>query len=77
MGNGQGYSVLDIIKAAEKVTGIKIPVEMAGRRAGDPDFLVGSSELIKNKLGWNPQYARLEKIIEHAWAWHRKNYSGA
>ncbi len=77
LGNGQGYSVLDIIKAAEKVTGIKIPVEMAGRRAGDPDFLVGSSELIKNKLGWNPQYARLEKIIEHAWAWHQKNYSGA
>jgi len=73
LGNGNGYSVLDIIKAAECVTGRKIPMKIAGRRAGDPDFLVGSSELIKNMLGWRPQYAELEKIISHAWAWHQKN----
>ena len=73
LGNGNGYSVLDIIKAAEHVTGRKIPMKMAGRRAGDPDFLAGSSGLIKRCLGWKPQYAELEKIIAHAWAWHQKN----
>lgn len=73
LGNGQGYSVMDIIKTAEKVTGRKIPVKIASRRAGDPAFLVGSSELIKKTLGWKPNYAALEKIIAHAWAWQQKN----
>lgn len=72
LGNGKGFSVLEVIKAAEKVTGRKIPVAMAPRRAGDPAALVASSALIRRELGWKPRYADLETIIEHAWMWHRK-----
>ncbi|PKM98986.1 MAG: UDP-glucose 4-epimerase GalE [Elusimicrobia bacterium HGW-Elusimicrobia-3] len=72
LGNGNGFSVLEVIEMAEKVTGLKIPVKMVPRRAGDPAALVASSLRIQRNLGWKPQYNSLETIIRHAWAWHRK-----
>ena len=72
LGNGKGFSVLEVIKAAERVTGRKVPVKLAPRRAGDPAILVASSSLARRVLGWKPEYAALETIIDHAWQWHKK-----
>jgi UDP-glucose 4-epimerase len=72
LGNGRGFSVREVIAAAEWVTGLPIPVEVAGRRPGDPAVLVGSSERARRVLGWSPRYADLETIVRDAWAWHRR-----
>ncbi|PSF37958.1 UDP-glucose 4-epimerase GalE [Aphanothece hegewaldii CCALA 016] len=74
LGNGNGFSVREVIETAEKVTGINIPVIEAERRAGDAPILIGSSEKAKRILGWNPQYADLAMIINHAWNWHQKRH---
>lgn len=71
LGNGNGFSVLEVIEAARRVTGHDIPYEIAPRRAGDPPVLVASSALAREKLGWTPKYDRIEPITETAWAWHR------
>lgn len=71
LGNGQGFSVRDVLDAAERVTGEKVPRSMAPRRAGDPPRLVADSGKAGTELGWSPQYPGLEHILEHAWAWHR------
>jgi len=71
LGNGKGFSVLKVIKTVEKVTGKKIKVQMAPRRAGDPAALVASAARARKALGWRPQYASLETIIKHAWDWHK------
>ncbi|HEY4582477.1 MAG TPA: UDP-glucose 4-epimerase GalE [Lysobacter sp.] len=70
LGNGNGFSVLEVIEAARKVTGRKIPYEIGPRRAGDPPVLVASSAQAREKLGWMPKFDRIEPIIETAWAWH-------
>lgn len=70
LGNGKGFSVLEVIRAAERVTGQKVPFESVGRRAGDPPVLVASSQKITEKLGWQSRYYELETIIETAWKWH-------
>lgn len=70
LGNGRGTSVLELIKAAEKVTGRKIPAKMDGRRAGDPPVLTGNSEKAEKILGWKPQYGDIEVILQHAWNWY-------
>jgi UDP-arabinose 4-epimerase len=75
LGNGQGYSVREVIQAAEQVTGRPIAHRVAARRPGDPPRLVGSSEQAHKILDWQPQYAALTTIIEHAWAWHRKRFA--
>lgn len=72
LGNGRGFSVKEVITAAENVTGKKLRVEMAARRPGDPPILVGSSEKARNLLGWTPRFPDLETIIAHAWAWHQQ-----
>jgi UDP-glucose 4-epimerase len=72
LGNGQGYSVQEVITAAERVTGQTIPVIDAPRRAGDPARLVADSQQARQQLGWAPQYADLETIIRHAWAWENR-----
>ena len=72
LGNGKGFSVLDVIKTAEKVTGRKIQVKMAPRRPGDPAALVGSSARARRVLGWRPGRFKLETIIADAWKWHQK-----
>ena len=71
LGNGNGFSVLQVIEAARKVTGRDIPYEIGPRRAGDPAVLVASSTQAREKLGWTPKFDRIEPIIETAWAWHR------
>ncbi len=76
LGNGSGYSVKEVIEAARKVTGHPIPAETKARRAGDPAVLIASSQKAKNILGWQPQHASLERIIEDAWKWHSQNPEG-
>jgi UDP-glucose 4-epimerase len=76
LGNGSGFSVLEVIKAAEKVTGKRVPYAVGPRRAGDPAVLVASAERVKAELGWRPRYGSLEKIIETAWHWHRNHLKG-
>jgi len=72
LGNGNGYSVKEVIETAREVTGHPIPAKIAERRPGDSAVLVASSEKAKTVLGWKPKYASLEKIIQDAWNWHRK-----
>ena len=76
LGNGQGFSVKEMIIAAQKVTGQKIKTEMGTRRAGDPAQLIASSDKAKKILGWTPQFANVEKIIETAWTWHKNHPNG-
>ncbi len=73
LGNGKGFSVRQVIDMAEKVTGKKIKVKESGRRPGDSPILVGGSKPAQEILGWKPEQAKLEKIIESAWKWHQKD----
>jgi UDP-glucose-4-epimerase GalE len=72
LANTQGYSVLDVIAAAEKVCGRKIRVERAARREGDPPMLVGSAARARSVLGWKPQHSALEAQLSDAWNWMQK-----
>lgn len=76
LGNGDGYSVKQVIEAAREVTGHRIPAEMAPRRPGDPAKLVAAAGKAKKVLGWTPQYPDLRTIIEHAWQWHQSHPNG-
>ena len=76
LGSSTGFSNLQILEAARKVTGHDIPSELAGRRPGDPDTLIASSEKARQLLGWKPQYDDIEKIITTAWAWHSSHPQG-
>lgn len=67
LGNGKGFSVLEVIHAAERVTGLKVQYQFGSRRPGDPPSLVADATLAKKELGWKPQYTDLETMIEHAW----------
>lgn len=70
LGNGQGFSVKEVIDAAARITGRQIPQVIKDRRPGDPAVLIASSEKIRSELGWSPKYPRLEEIIQTAWDWH-------
>jgi len=72
LGNGQGFSVLDVIECAQRVTGHTVSYTVDAPRPGDPPVLVASAAKAKEILSWSPQYTALESIIETAWAWHRK-----
>ena len=72
LGNERGTSVLEVIEAVKKVTGKDFKVTLSDRRPGDPATLVGSSGKVKAVLGWEPQYAEIETIVEHAWKWQEK-----
>ncbi len=74
LGNGNGFSVREVIRTATEVTGRPIKARESGRRAGDPPVLVGSSEKARRVLGWKPRFAELSTIIGTAWAWHRRLY---
>lgn len=76
LGNGQGYSVKEVIDTCRQVTGQPIPADIGPRRPGDPATLVASSEKIKRELGWEPKYPDLHTIIEHAWQWHHTHPNG-
>jgi UDP-glucose 4-epimerase len=75
IGNGQGFTVREVIESVRRVTGAPIPVEEQPRRPGDPAVLVASSEKIKRELGWSPKFADLDRIVATAWEWHQKRYS--
>ena len=72
LGNGKGYSILDVINSAKRITGYDIDTVFADRRPGDPPTLIGSSDRIQKQLGWVPQISTLDDIIETAWNWYKK-----
>lgn len=76
LGNGQGFSVKEMIAAAEKATGRSIKVEIGARRAGDPAQLIASSEKARAVLGWKPQFTDVEQVIGTAWKWHESHPHG-
>ena len=76
VGTARGYSILEVISAAEHITGRKIPRKIGPRRPGDPAVLVASKDKMKNVLGWDAKHSSLEEIIESAWAWRQKHPHG-
>jgi UDP-glucose-4-epimerase GalE len=76
LGIGRGYSVREVIRTAEAVTGKPVPVKEGPRRPGDPPVLVASSEKVQRDLGWRPRYPELRPIVETAWNWHRSHPRG-
>ena len=76
LGNGNGYSVKEVIDVARKVTSHEIPAKLEERRSGDPAVLIASSDKARKVLGWKPEYDSLERIIEDAWRWHKNNRDG-
>ncbi|MEN8661536.1 MAG: UDP-glucose 4-epimerase GalE [Lentimonas sp.] len=76
LGNGQGYSVKEVIETAREVTGHAIPADVKPRRAGDPATLIAASDKIVNELGWKPKYPDLKSIVTAAWKWHVANPDG-
>jgi UDP-glucose 4-epimerase len=76
IGTGNGQSNLQIIKACEEVTGVKVPIKHADRRPGDPPALVADPTKLKTKLGWKPQYTNIVDTVRTAWAWHQANPNG-
>jgi UDP-glucose 4-epimerase len=76
LGNGKGFTNLEVVQAMERATGKPVPYEIAPRRPGDPVVLVASSERARRELGWQPLYTSLEEIVASAWEWHRKHPDG-
>lgn len=76
LGNGQGFSVREVIETVEKVTGNRVPFEEAPRREGDPARLIAASDAIRNAWGWQPRFPDLETIVSHAWHWHQSHPDG-
>ncbi|QSJ20015.1 UDP-glucose 4-epimerase GalE [Nostoc sp. UHCC 0702] len=74
LGNGSGFSVKEVIAAAQEVTGLSIPVQECDRRPGDPPSLIGSGEKARKILGWQPQYPSIKDIVTHAWQWHQQRH---
>lgn len=75
LGNGQGFSVLEMVEAARRVTGHPVPAQIALRRPGDPARLVASSDRARRVLGWTPTHG-IEEIIRSAWKWHQSHPQG-
>ncbi len=76
LGNGKGYSIMEVVETAREVTGHPIPLDIGPRRPGDPDVLIADSEQIRQELGWEPQYPDLRSIVESAWRWHQTHPDG-
>ncbi len=76
LGNGSGFSVLEVINSARTVTGMQLPVEVVERRPGDPSYLVASSQKARSVLKWEPEYPSLENMISSAYNWHKNNPDG-
>jgi UDP-glucose 4-epimerase len=76
VGNSRGFSILEVLDVAERVTGKKIPRKMSPRRPGDPAVLVASKEKLRQMLGWEAQHSSLEEIISSAWNWKTKHPHG-
>jgi UDP-glucose 4-epimerase len=76
LGSGAGFSNLEVIEAARRITGHPIPHALGPRRPGDPAALIASAERARQELGWRPRYASLEAIVGSAWEWHRAHPRG-
>lgn len=76
LGSSTGFSNLEMVEVARKVTGHPIPLEIADRRPGDPDVLIASSEKARKVLGWTPEFDDIEKILTTAWTWHSSHPDG-
>lgn len=76
LGNGEGYSVREVIDTCQRVSGKPIKTEEKPRRPGDPPRLVAAADKARSELGWSPQYPKLEQIVSSAWAWHVKHPQG-
>jgi len=76
LGNGQGFTVHEVIETAREITGHPIPAEIGPRRPGDPAVLIASSDRIRRELGWKPQFPDVLDIIESAWNWHQAHPKG-
>jgi UDP-glucose 4-epimerase len=76
LGNGEGFSVREVVTTVGRVCGSPPPTDRAPRRAGDPAVLVASSERARRRLGWDPQHKTLESIVASAWRWHRDHPNG-
>jgi len=76
LGNGAGFTNLEVVEAARRVTGRPIAYEIGPRRPGDPAVLVASSEKIRRELGWQPRYPTLDQIVGSAWEWHSRHPNG-
>jgi UDP-glucose 4-epimerase len=76
LGNGQGFSVKEVIETARTITGHPIPQVVQSRRPGDPATLIASSDKIRRELGWNPRFPNLKDILESAWKWHLSHPDG-
>lgn len=76
-GYGVGYSVLEVLEAVKRVSGMDFPVRIAPRRAGDPMSVVARADRIRDELGWTPRWDDLDTIVAHALAWERKRTAGA
>ena len=76
LGNGEGFTVKEVIDTAREITGRAIRADIGPRRAGDPAVLVAASDKIRKELGWVSQFPRVHEIIESAWQWHKANPNG-
>jgi UDP-glucose 4-epimerase len=76
LGNGEGFTVKEVIDTAREVTGQAIRADVGARRAGDPAVLVAASDKIRKELGWVPRFPHVREIIESAWRWHQTNPEG-
>jgi UDP-glucose 4-epimerase len=76
LGNGEGFTVKEVVDTAREITGRAIRADVGPRRAGDPAVLVAASDKIRKELGWVSQFPRVHEIIESAWRWHKANPNG-
>jgi UDP-glucose 4-epimerase len=76
IGTGTGNSVMKVIKAVREVTGRDVPLDIVGRRAGDPPELVAVAEKIRRELGWEPEFPDIRSSVEHAYKWALKHPHG-
>ena len=76
LGSGKGFSVREVLDSVGRVAGRPVPAEDAPRRPGDPAVLVASSEAVRSAWGWRPEFADLDTIVRHAWAWHDAHPNG-
>lgn len=76
LGNGDGFTNLEVVQAARRITGHAIPCTIGARRPGDPAILIASAQKIRAELGWEPRYPTIDQIIASAWEWHQSHPNG-
>jgi UDP-glucose 4-epimerase len=76
LGNGDGFTNLEVVQAARRITGHAIPCTIGARRPGDPAILIASAKKIREELGWEPRYSTIDQIIGSAWEWHQSHPDG-